>query len=89
MREHWQPMIGNPEPLWSFQAARALGAKVRAMSELHPGIARELCEAAAMIEHLAFCTDSYRERWVETEWKLHDLRNPPRDAEKARDHEDK
>ena len=78
MAEHWQPMIGNPEPLWSFQAARALGAKVRAMSELHPGIARELCEAAAMIEHLAFCTDSYRERWVETEWKLHDLRNTPR-----------
>ena len=42
-----------------------------------------------MIEHLAVCTDLYRERWVETEWKLHDLRNTPRDAEKARDHEDK
>lgn len=89
MREHFQWMTGNPEPLWNFQAARAMGAKVRAMSELHPGIAKELCEAAAMIEHLAFCTSNYRERWVETEWKLHDLRNPPRDAEKARHSEDR
>jgi|GEM_PF-2480527 len=78
MTETWQPMIGNPEPLWSFQGARAMGAKVRGMADLHPGIARELCEAAAMIEHLAFCTSNYRERWVETEWKLHDLRNTPR-----------
>lgn len=89
MPEHFQWMTGNPEPLFSFKAARDMGAKVRAMSELHPGIAKELCEAAAMIEHLAFCTSNYRDRWVETEWKIHDLRNPPRDAEKARDHEDK
>lgn len=78
MPEHWQPQIGSPEPLWSFQGARAMGAKVRGMADLHPGIARELCEAAAMIEHLAFCTSNYRERWVETEWKLHALRNTPR-----------
>jgi len=89
MPDHWQPQIGNPEPLWSFKAAREMGAQVRAISELHPGIARELCEAAAMIEHLAVCTDLYRERWVETEWKLHDLRNTPRDAEKARHSEDR
>lgn len=89
MTETWQPMIGNPEPLWNFQGARAMGAKVRAMSELHPGIAKELCEAAAMIEHLAHCADVYRFRWVNAEANIHDLRNPPRDAEKARNDEDK
>lgn len=86
MPEHWQVQIGSPEPLWSFQGARAMGAKVRGMADLHPGIARELCEAAAMIEHLAFCTSNYRERWVETEWKLHDLRNTPRHEAQEKNH---
>ena len=86
MPEHWQMQIGSPEPLWSFQGARAMGAKVRGMADLHPGIARELCEAAAMIEHLAFCTSNYRERWVETEWKLHDLRNTPRHEAQEKNH---
>lgn len=89
MTEHFQMMHGNPEPVWSFEEARATGAKMRAMAELHPGIARELCEAAAMIEHLAHCTDVYRFRWVNAERTIHALRNPPRDAQKARDHEDK
>lgn len=89
MREGFHVMTGREEPQWSFHEARAMGAKVRSMADLHPGIARELLEAAVMIEHLAHCADVYRFRWVNAEANIHALRNPPRDAEKARNDEDK
>ncbi len=79
MREGFQVITGQEEPLWSFAAAREMGAKVRRMAELHPGIARELLEAAVMLEHLAHCTDVYRFRWVNAEKSMHALRNTPRD----------
>jgi hypothetical protein len=89
MREGFHVITGQEEPKWSFQEARAMGEKVRSMADLHPGIARELLDAAGMIEHLAHCTDVYRFRWVNAEKSAHALRNPPLDAEKARNDEDK
>jgi septation ring formation regulator EzrA len=89
MAETWQPIIGNPEPLWSFVETKRAATKVRAMAELHPGISKELIETAVLIEHLAQCTNYYRNRWIEAQWNEHEMRNLPRDAEKARQNEDR
>lgn len=66
------------EPLWSYREARECAKKVREMAALHPGVARELIEAAVMIETLANCTDSYRHRWVSALRRMDDMRNTPR-----------
>lgn len=87
MAEHWQPMIGNEEPAWSFQKARETGAELRALAAQNPEIGKRLIAAAVMVEHLAHCTDVYRFRWVNAEKSAHALRNPPRDAENARNDE--